>query len=155
VFARLTLLQTQRQKAQADSDFSSRFRFNLKEEKRLRILGKISLYNVKIAQLLDYSTPSPVCIEESIKRPSKQSRQRRLRPVMHNLYKAMGKRWPCGDCGKLHQARLCLLKCQSGSDSSKGATDKMYFNMLTSIHRDASSDFCTWVENKICVALDS
>lgn len=154
MFAKLTLLQTERQQVQANSDFSSRFRFNLKEEKRLRILDKISRYNVKIAQLLDYSTPTTACTEESFKRPSKQLRHRRLRPVIQNLYKAMGKLWPC-DCGKAHQAHLCLLECQSGSDSSKGATDKVYFNMLTSKHGDARSNLYDWVENKICVALES
>jgi hypothetical protein len=151
VYRRLEELRYQQQHGRPIEQLIQRIKFTLKDEKRTAILEKVSKYNKKLAVLLDISTTSSTHTYEH-KLPPKRAPHVRLRPLMHNLYQTMGKLWPC-DCPLPHKARLCLLPCPDQS-AEPDASSKVYFNLLMSIQEEASVEFCSWLESKICVSLD-
>jgi hypothetical protein len=151
VYRRLEELHYQQQHGKSIEQIIQRIKFSLKDEKRTAILEKISKYNKKLEVLLNFSVASPTPTYEH-KLSTKRAPHVRLRPLMHNLYQTMGKLWPC-DCSLQHKARLCLLACP-GQPTLPDASSTVYFNLLMSIQDEASDEYCSWLESKICVSLD-
>jgi hypothetical protein len=151
VYGGLEELYFQQQDGKSLDHLRKRIKISLRDDKRIAILEKISKSNKKLATLLEFSTPFSSSTYEQ-RPPPKRAPHVRLRPMMHNLYHTMGKLWPC-DCPLQHKFRLCLLQCPDESPDPD-PTSKVYFNLLMSIQEDASIEYCSWLESKICVSLD-
>lgn len=142
-YAKLISLRESIRSGGSFSDLGKEIRFSMKEDRRNRLLDKISKNNEKLEHLLNQTADIDNDTEEVTRPRARHLDHFELRLLLHNLYSTLGRLWKC-TCALPHEARLCLLKyLHPGHEQSKA----VHFDMLMSVKSHA------WLECEICILL--